>query len=92
MLVSRTISIPVDHRWRRWTIGLVHCGEDDALGSFLSMKEKKILLNGEGVLLDGTELDQLGNSGETWYEFAKGDKEKYRTIDDAVRVIGSLAH
>ena len=68
------------------TIELVHREEDGELGSFLSMTEKTILLNGDEVPLEETELDQLGNTGKAWYEFAKGGEGKYTTIDDAVRI------
>ena len=68
------------------TIELVHREQDGEWGAFLGLKEKTVLLNGEEVPLDETELDKLGNTAKAWYEFSKGEEGKYTTIDDAVRI------
>ncbi|KAI0075376.1 oxidoreductase [Panus rudis PR-1116 ss-1] len=46
--------------------------------------EKKVLLNGVEVPIEGSEIDKLGNTGKAWLEFAKGGR--YTTIEDAVRL------
>lgn len=68
------------------TIELVHRKQDGELGSFISLHEKTILLNGVEVPLEETELDKLGNTAKAWAEYAKGEEGKYTTIDDAVRL------
>lgn len=67
-------------------IEVVHREQDGEIGSFISMTEKKVFLNGKEVPLEETELDPLGNEGKAWFEFAKGEEGRYTTIDDAVRI------
>ncbi|KAK7676295.1 hypothetical protein QCA50_020749 [Cerrena zonata] len=68
------------------TIELVHREQDGVLGCFISMTEKTVLLNGDEVLVEETELDKLGNTAKAWDEFSKGEQGKYTTIDDAMRI------
>ena len=56
---------------------------------FFNLTEKDVYLNGKKVDLEETEVDQLGQPGKAWLEFAKGDGEnggRYTTIQDAVRI------
>lgn len=68
------------------TIELTNRESEGLMGSFMGFTEKDVFLNGEKVVLEETEVDQLGNSGKAWLEFAKGEKGKYLTMDDAVRI------
>lgn len=68
------------------TIELIHRKQEGQLGSYINIHEMTILLNGDEVSLEETELDKLGNTAKAWAEYAKGEQGKYTTIDDAVRV------
>lgn len=68
------------------TIELTNRESEGLMGPFMGFTEKDVFLNGEKVVLEETEVDQLGNSGKAWLEFAKGEKGKYLTMDDAVRI------
>lgn len=69
------------------TIELLHREQDGPVfGGFMSVAEKTLLLNGIEVPVEETELDKLGNTAKAWYEYAKGDKGKYTTIGDAVKI------
>ncbi|KAF7797363.1 hypothetical protein EIP86_008558 [Pleurotus ostreatoroseus] len=59
---------------------------DGQWGAFFTLTEKDVYLNGEKVPLEETVLEQLGQAGRAWLEFAKGDEGQYVTIDDAVRL------
>ena len=68
------------------TIEVAHREQDGEIGCFISMTEKKVLLNGKEVSEEDTDLNLLGNEGKAWFEFAKGNDGHYTTIDDAVRI------
>ncbi|TFY77971.1 hypothetical protein EWM64_g6040 [Hericium alpestre] len=54
------------------------------LGSAVHLRTThKVIVNGEEVSITDHEL---GNTGQAWLEFAKGEKGRYPTFDDAVVV------
>ena len=69
------------------TVEVTNRPEDKDMGAFFTLTEKDVYLNGEKVDLEETEVDELGQTGKAWWEFAKeqGDA-KYTTIADAVRI------
>ena len=48
-------------------------------GGFIGNGDKLVILNGE-------EVDKLDNTGKAWLEFATGEKGKYWSIDDSVKL------
>lgn len=61
--------------------------ENAATDVLISMHEEDVLLNGELVPLELTEVDKkLGNTGKAWLEFAKGDKGRYVDLEQAVSI------
>lgn len=71
-------------------IEVVNRPEDGENGAFFTASEKDVYVNGEKVELGEMEVDELGQAGKAWWEFARGDGGegggRYTTIEDAVRI------
>lgn len=77
----------------KWTIdgelGTIEVQNDPstgAWGAFIGIGDKRVLLNGEEVVLESSDVDRLDNPGKAWLEFAKGDEGWYWGIDDSVKL------
>ncbi|KAJ3539292.1 hypothetical protein NM688_g6384 [Phlebia brevispora] len=72
------------------TIEVKNRESDGQWGAFFTFTEKDVYLNGDKIELDEKGVNELGQAGKAWLEFAKGEAGQYTTLDDAVRVHRTL--
>ena len=68
------------------SIEVVNEPQDVPWGGYFGLATKRVLLNGKEVLVDGSDLDKLGNTGKAWLEFAKGRDGIFWGIDESIKL------
>ena len=68
------------------TIEVVNKPEEGVWGAFMAIGANRVLLNGEEVPIEPSDVDRLGNPGKAWLEFSKGEDGVYWGIDESVKL------